>query len=106
MDYDPQPVLNRLSCPALAFYGESDEWMPIDESVKAWRDAKSHGNLPDLTVARLSGADHLPTLGGHPDPSAISTEYSQTSTHWITDVAGRAAKRDSLTSADGARSRR
>ena len=29
MDFDPQPVLDRLSCPVLAFYGESDEWMPL-----------------------------------------------------------------------------
>lgn len=32
MDYDPQVPLGRLSCPVLAFYGESDQWMPIEES--------------------------------------------------------------------------
>ena len=91
MDYDPQPVLDRLSCPVLAFYGESDEWMPIDESVKAWDDAKSRGTLRDLTLVRLPGTDHLPTLGGETDPDTITTEYSQTLTPWVTAAATRTA---------------
>ena len=91
MDYDPQPVLDRLSCPVLAFYGETDEWVPIDESVKAWEAAKSHGTLRDLTEVRLPGADHLPTLGGDTDPDAITAEYSQTLTQWVTAAAARTA---------------
>ncbi len=91
MDYDPQPALDRLSCPVLAFYGESDEWIPIEESVMAWNRAKADGNLRDLTVVRLSGADHLPTLGGSDDPNAITTEYSLTLTQWVTATAERRA---------------
>lgn len=62
-----------------------------DESVRAWDDAKSHGNLRDVTVVRLPGADHLPTVGGEPDPDAITVEYSRTLTQWITTVAAGAA---------------
>ena len=75
MDYDPQPALDRLVCPVLAFYGESDEWMPIAESLAAGEAARSRGCLCDLTVVRLPGADHLPTLGGAPEPDAITREY-------------------------------
>ncbi len=78
MDYDPQPAVDHLACPVLAFYGESDEWMPIAESLAAWDAAQARGSLRDLTVVRLPGADHLPTLGGVPDRDAITTEYSQT----------------------------
>ena len=83
MDYDPQPALDHLACPVLAFYGESDEWMPIAESLAAWDAAQARGSLRDLTVVRLPGADHLPTLGGVPDRDAITTEYSQTLTRWV-----------------------
>ena len=89
MDYDPQPALDRLVCPVLAFYGESDEWMPIAESLAAWEAAQSRGCLCDLTVVRLPGADHLPTLGGVPEPDAITREYSQTLTRWIIATAAR-----------------
>lgn len=92
MDYDPQPALDRLSCPVLAFYGESDEWIPIDESVMAWNRAKAGDNLRDLTIVRLPGADHLPTLGGSDDPNAITTEYSLTLTQWVTATSERLAR--------------
>lgn len=91
MDYDPQPVLNRLSCPVLAFYGESDEWMPIEESLAAWDAAQREGALRDLTVVRLPGADHLPTLGGKADPETITAEYTQTLIGWVTSLAARTA---------------
>jgi pimeloyl-ACP methyl ester carboxylesterase len=86
MDYDPQPILNRLSCPVLAFYGETDQWIPIDESLLAWEKAQLHGTLRDLTVVRLLGADHLPTVDGKADPEAIVTEYTQTLARWLTSV--------------------
>lgn len=86
MDFDPRPVLARLSCPVLAFYGESDEWMPIEESIAAWQAAKERGTLTDVTVVRLAGTDHLPTVGGAADPGAISTVYSDTLTEWVTTL--------------------
>lgn len=86
MDFDPRPVLAQLSCPVLAFYGESDEWMPIEQSIAAWQAAKEHGTLADASVVRLAGTDHLPTTGGEADPRAISTEYSQTLTDWVNSL--------------------
>ena len=83
MDFDPQPVLSRLDCPVLAFYGETDEWIPIDQSLAAWSAAQEAGSLRDLTVLRLEGADHLPTLGGRAETAAICSVYSQSLTRWI-----------------------
>ncbi len=83
LDYDPRPVLANVSCPVLAFYGETDEWMPIEESVAAWRRAEAEGSIDDLTVVRLAGADHLPTIGGEPDPAMISPGYATTMIDWI-----------------------
>lgn len=89
MDVDPQPVFARVSCPVLAFYGESDEWIPVDASVAAWRAARA-GALTGLTVVRLPGTDHLPTIGGVEDPAMISELYRSTLTGWIrTTVTGR-----------------
>lgn len=89
MDFDPGAILARLTCPVLAFYGETDEWMPIAESVAAWLAAEDQGKLADLTVVRLPGADHVPTLGGRPESAAVSALYTETLTRWVSSVADR-----------------
>jgi uncharacterized protein len=33
MDYDPLPVLARVRVPLAFFFGESDRWVPVDESI-------------------------------------------------------------------------
>lgn len=86
MDFDPRPVLARLTCPVLAFYGEHDEWMPIEPSISAWHTAKEQGTLTDLTVLRLPGTDHLPTQAGRPDTAAVSAEYSAALTSWLRSI--------------------
>jgi uncharacterized protein len=79
MDYDPAPVIAEALCPVLLFYGEEDEWTPIEPSIAAWENA---GNA-ELTVVRLAGTDHAPTLGGGHDRDAISPEYSAALTDWL-----------------------
>lgn len=86
MDFDPRPLLASLTCPVLAFYGETDEWMPIEESEAAWRAARERGALRDLTLVRLHGADHLPTEGGRPEMERISALYTETLTRWLASV--------------------
>jgi pimeloyl-ACP methyl ester carboxylesterase len=88
MDFDPGVILARVSCPVLAFYGETDEWMPVDDSVAAWRSAQARGALIDLRIVRLPGADHLPTRGGEPSLAAISTRYAETLARWVRSVCG------------------
>ncbi|WP_460799404.1 alpha/beta hydrolase family protein [Nocardioides pacificus] len=85
LDFDPLPVLMRLTCPVLAFYGESDEWMPLEASIAAWRLARAQGALTDLEVVRLDGAGHLPTVGGRPD-TAVTPAYSETLVRWLSSI--------------------
>lgn len=81
MDFDPAPILASVQCPVLLFYGEEDEWTPIEPSIAAW---ERSGNAA-LTVVRLPGTDHAPTVGG-----AISPAYTRTLTEWLDEMlAGR-----------------
>ena len=82
MDFDPAPVLASVHCPVLLFYGEEDEWTPIEPSVAAWQRAAAAAN-DALTVVRLAGADHAPTLRGVHERDAISPAYTQALTEWI-----------------------
>jgi len=81
MDFDPAAVFARVRVPTLLFYGEDDEWQPIDASIAAWRKA----GVDDLTIVRLPGTGHAPTLEG----GNISPEYERTLLAWLDDRFGR-----------------
>lgn len=79
LDFDPAPILAAVRCPVLLFYGETDEWTPIEPSIAAWQRA---GN-GDLTVVRLPGTGHAPTVGGLHDRDAISPAYTRALVDWL-----------------------
>ena len=79
IDFDPAPILAQVRCPVLLFYGEEDAWTPIEPSIATWKRA---GNA-NLTVVRLTGTDHAPTLGGAHERDAISPAYTQALTDWL-----------------------
>ena len=77
MDFDPAPVLASVRCPVLLFYGEEDGWTPIEPSIAAWERSDNE----EVTVVRLPGTDHAPTVGG-----AISPAYTQALTEWLDNL--------------------
>lgn len=79
MDFDPEPIFAGVRCPTLLFYGEDDEWTPADESIQVWQRAATG----DITIKRLPGANHHPTLHGGRDIAAISPLYTQALLDWI-----------------------
>jgi pimeloyl-ACP methyl ester carboxylesterase len=80
MDYDPEQVIAKVLCPALLFYGEADEWTPVEDSIAVWRRA---AGTSDLTIHRLAGCTHLPTIGGADALEAVSSDYSNAMLAWI-----------------------
>lgn len=82
MDFDPAPIFAQVRCPVLLFYGEDDEWQPIDASVAAWRRA----GVPDLTVVRLAGTAHAPTIGRVKDVASVAPQYERELCTWLERV--------------------
>jgi uncharacterized protein len=76
LDHDPRPALERLSCPLLAIFGESDLQVPVDESVAVLRAARPG----DLDVEILHGADHRLQTG---EPPALHPDYAAMLGDWI-----------------------
>ena len=70
MDFEPEPVFARVSVPTLLFYGDEDEWIPLEESIEAWRRAR--GDAVDVVLLR--GFGHEP-VG--------STVYEQSLVEWL-----------------------
>ena len=86
MDFDPEPVFAKVRVPTLLFYGEDDEWQPIDESISAWRRAATRAGNDDVTVIRLSGTGHAPTRDGKKDETAVDPEYERALIAWLRSV--------------------
>jgi pimeloyl-ACP methyl ester carboxylesterase len=83
MDFDPEPVFANVRVPTLLFYGEDDEWSPIDESVTAWERAAERAGNRDVLVVRVKGTGHLPTFGGVESIDALSPEYERALVEWL-----------------------
>lgn len=81
MDYDPSATFASVACPVLAFYGNSDEWVPIDESVAALKLAVNEQT--ELSIHRLSGCDHHPTFNDQRDIASVSPDYTRTLVDWV-----------------------
>ena len=83
MDFDPAPIFANVRVPTLLFYGEDDEWSPVEASVAAWERAAERANNRDVLVQRLAGTGHFPTLGGSRTIEAIAPEYERTLLEWL-----------------------
>jgi pimeloyl-ACP methyl ester carboxylesterase len=80
MDYNPEPVIAQVRCPTVLFYGEADEWTPAEDSIAVWRRTAV---TRDLSIQRLAGCTHLPTIDGADTLAAISPDYSSAMLAWI-----------------------
>jgi len=86
MDFKPEPVFARVCVPTLLFYGEDDEWQPVEASIATWRRAAEGAGNRDLTVVQLAGTGHAPTLGHAETIAAVSPEYKHTLVTWLARV--------------------
>ena len=66
----------RVRVPTLLVYGDEDEWIPVDESLAAWREAR--GDEIDIVI--VLGTGHEPAHG-----EDVSSEYEES----LRDVAPR-----------------
>ena len=85
MDFDPVSYFRDVRVPTLLFYGEDDEWQPIDESITAWRRAADLAGNPEVTIVRLPGTRHAPTTGDVDERRAISPEYEDELLGWLSE---------------------
>lgn len=59
LDADPLPTLSAVGVPVLALFGEQDPTLPLDETVRALRDALRGAGHGDHRVAVVRGADRM-----------------------------------------------
>ncbi len=59
LDYDPEPVIEKIKCPVLALNGDRDLQVDASESVPLLRKAYEASGNSDFTVVEIEGVNHL-----------------------------------------------
>lgn len=78
--YNPVEALERIACPVLAIFGERDTLVPVDESVRIFRDALGKANNDDVTIRVFPEADHRIRAG---NPNGFAGGYLDTMADWL-----------------------
>jgi uncharacterized protein len=90
VDLDISLTLSELEIPVLLVYGETDRWVPIDSSIEVWRTALDRRDA-QLSVCRLPGSAHFPTLAADPadldEAGPVSPAYERALAAWLRIVA-------------------
>jgi uncharacterized protein len=79
LDFDPTSVFARVRVPTLLVYGDEDEWIPVDESLAAWREARGD----EIDIVMVLGTGHEPAHG-----EDVSSEYEESLLTWLRATAG------------------
>jgi len=74
LDFDPAPVFSRVQVPVLLVYGDQDEWIPVEESIATWREARGD----DVDILVVPGAGHEPLVDG-----VVSPLYEKKLLDWL-----------------------
>lgn len=81
LGHDPAPVMARVVIPTLLLYSEDDPWVPVSESIEAWRAAAARW----VEVEWIPGADHLMLRPKPKEPGTfeVSGRYSEVLIAWL-----------------------
>lgn len=82
MDFDPSPIFAGVGCPVLAVYGETDAWVPIEDSIACWQRA-TQTSRAEIQIVRVPGCDHMPSFGERMEVEAISDTYTAALIDWL-----------------------
>jgi pimeloyl-ACP methyl ester carboxylesterase len=91
LDYDPEPVIEKVRCPVLALNGDRDLQVDSAENVPLLRKAYDTSGNQDFTVVEIEGVNHLfqkaqsglPALYGAIEET-IAPEVLATIGNWVT----------------------
>lgn len=82
MDYEPLSIWKQVTQPTLFLFGEIDEWVPLEASMRNYRSATAR--LQDVTLKQIKGTNHLMSVSGDENVLEISPDYLSVLREWLT----------------------
>ncbi|MFD6398376.1 alpha/beta hydrolase [Nocardia sp. NPDC060249] len=89
-DYDPIPVLERITQPVLAIWGDQDRLTPPGDSLRGFRTAFEHVGKTNYTLRTLPNAQHAgqPTTDGFDKLPGLAPGYGELMGDWVNGLPG------------------
>lgn len=56
--FEPRPVFSRVRVPTILFYGENDPWIPVEDSMRIWREAAAEAGNDRVRIHRVARTGH------------------------------------------------
>ena len=90
VDFDPEPVLERVAQPLLAIFGERDQLVPVARSVEVYERALTGAGNRDFTIRVFPGANHgIGLTDRQTEPEHFAPGYLDLMAGWILERFGR-----------------
>ncbi len=83
LDWDPEPIYARVTCPALLMWGEDEENSPAEASKAVWRRAAATAGNNAITIVDVPGCGHWPRRLDSEDPDAFAEAYTRILSVWF-----------------------
>jgi pimeloyl-ACP methyl ester carboxylesterase len=86
---EPVPILQQVTCPVLAIFGELDPYLPVQQSAANVEQALKAGGNPDHTLTIIPKGNHVifeAVTGGTHEQSSLPgyvPEYLSTLREWL-----------------------
>lgn len=76
MTYEPLPALEKVKIPILAIWGDTDTYLPVDETVRVFRQAMKKAGNKSYVVKVYQNANHSLLVSADGSPSTGGTEIA------------------------------
>ncbi|QNL22201.1 alpha/beta hydrolase [Hyphobacterium sp. CCMP332] len=87
MDFDPKEYFEKVNIPIALFYGATDRWVPIEESIEVWKNVFDKNGNSNFEIHRINRAGHMMILDedNNPDQEVISEQYTERLNRWVSE---------------------
>jgi uncharacterized protein len=91
IDYDPKSVIERITCPVLALFGELDPLSPPDKNIPIFKEAFTKAGKSDFKIITFPEANHTFYLANTGSLKEITLKqfvpnYLNSITDWIDHI--------------------
>jgi len=85
MDFNPKKYFEQVKIPIALFYGATDRWVPIEESIEVWKDVFEKNGNSSFEIFRVDKAGHMMIMNedDNPDQEVISVQYTNQLKNWV-----------------------